>query len=227
MTMIDITIHDDLAQIIPKLRLGCIQCEVHIAPSDEKIFSLSKSIVADVRSELSIETVSQKPTILSTKEAYRALGKDPSRYRPSAEALTRRVVNGKDLYQVNNIVDLLNLVSLESGFSIGGYDAEKIEGAITFGIGKENEPYQAIGRGDLNIAYLPLFRDEIGAFGSPTSDSLRTMVTDKTAVFLMIIIDFDHHENLQKSMDRSIDLLKIYGNATGFENKIVDTKAKT
>ena len=211
----------ELSNKIPSIRLGCIQCSVSIKESDSKISTLSDTIIEAVKSELTIETISQKPTIQATKEAYRTLGKDPSRYRPSAEALTRRVINGKGLYQVNNVVDLLNLVSLESGFSIGGYDADKIDGDITFGVGKENEPYHAIGRGELNIAFLPLFRDKSGAFGSPTSDSLRTMVTLDTTSFLMILIDFNGDESLEKSMDRSIALLEKYGNATDFESWIV------
>ncbi len=219
--MTEISIQKELYEKIPNIRLGCIQCSVSVAPGDEKIISLSNTIIENVTSVLTVETISQKSTIKSTKEAYRALGKDPSRYRPSAEALTRRVVNGKDLYQVNNIVDLLNLVSLESGFSIGGYDAEKIDGAISFGVGKENEPYQAIGRGELNIENLPLFRDESGAFGSPTSDSLRTMVTDSTSIFLMILIDFNGDKFLEKSMDRSIEFLNNYSGAHSFETKIV------
>jgi DNA/RNA-binding domain of Phe-tRNA-synthetase-like protein len=149
------------------------------------------------------------------------LGKDPSRYRPSAEALTRRVVNGKGLYWINNVVDLLYLVSLESGFSIGGYDAEKIEGDVWFGIGKEDEPYQAIGRGQLNIADLPLFRDNLGAFGSPTSDSLRTMVTAETTEFLMIIIDFSGRQDLDTAEHRAIELFEKFGAGTVLDSKQV------
>jgi DNA/RNA-binding domain of Phe-tRNA-synthetase-like protein len=189
--------------------------------SDKKIIAMSEEIIEKVQSELTVETIRQKPTIKSTKEAYRKLGKDPSRYRPSAEALTRRIVKGKGLYNVNNVVDLLNLVSLESGFSIGGYDASKIEGPIEFGIGMPEEPYQAIGRGELNIENLPLFRDRSGAFGSPTSDSTRTMVTDTTSTFLMIILDFQHHKDLEDSMSRSVELLEQYGKATSFETKII------
>lgn len=206
---------------IPSIRLGCIQCQVSIVPSDAKIFKFSKEIVSQIQSELTVETISQKPTIKSTKEAYRLLGKDPSRYRPSAEALTRRIVNGKDLYHVNNVVDLLNLVSLESGFSIGGYDSDKIDGAIEFGIGKTNEPYQAIGRGELNIENLPLFRDELGAFGSPTSDSTRTMVTDQTTTFLMVIIDFKNDNNFKLSMNNAVEYLKKYAHVSRVETKIV------
>jgi len=219
--MKQISFQKELLEKIPSIRLGCIWCDVEILPGDDKIRELSKEIISQIRSELAVETISQKPTIKSSKEAYRKLGKDPSRYRPSAEALTRRIVKGKDLYNVNNVVDLLNLVSLESGFSIGGYDADKIDGSVEFGIGRTDEPYQAIGRGKLNIENLPLFRDDAGAFGSPTSDSIRTMVTDKTTSFLMIIIDFKNHGDLMHFVERSVALMKGYASATSFETKLV------
>ena len=209
----------ELLEKIPSIKLGCILCDVKIEVSDKHISSLSKSIIARVQSELTLNTISIIPTIKSTKEAYRKLGKDPSRYRPSAEALTRRIVKGNGLYNVNNVVDLLNLISLESGFSIGGYDAEKIIGPIEFGIGRPDEPYEAIGRGELNIENIPLFRDATGAFGSPTSDSVRTMVTDRTTSFLMIIIAFDSHEILDRYVEKSVDLLGKYALGTSFETK--------
>lgn len=215
-----ISFQKELIEKIPSIRLGCIQCNVEVLKSDYRIKELSKEVITQIQSELTVETISQKPTIKSTKEAYRKLGKDPSRYRPSAEALTRRIVKGKDLYNVNNVVDLLNLVSLKSGFSIGGYDVDKIDGPIEFGIGRSEEPYQAIGRGELNIENLPLFRDAFGAFGSPTSDSIRTMVTNQTTSFLMIIIDFDNHVNLMHFEERSMELLQKYASAALFETKI-------
>lgn len=218
-----ISFQKELLEKIPSIRLGCIQCQVNVEASGEKIIALSDEIIAKVQSELTIEKISQKPTIKSTKEAYRKLGKDPSRYRPSAEALTRRVVNGKGLYHVNNMVDLLNLVSLESGLSIGGYDADKIMGSIEFGIGRPNETYVAIGRGNLNIDNLPLFRDATGAFGSPTSDSVRTMVTEQTSSFLMILIDFDTHEILEISIEIAVGLLQKYASVQSIETSVITT----
>ena len=219
--MKQISFQKKLLESCPEIQLGCIQCQVKIQPGDERIQQLSNEIIAKVQSELTVDTISQKPTIKSTKEAYRKLGKDPSRYRPSAEALTRRIVKGKGLYNVNNVVDLLNLVSLESGFSIGGYDTDKIDGPIEFGIGKPEEPFQAIGRGKLNIENLPLFRDASGAFGSPTSDSTRTMVTNQTTSFLMILIDFHNHEKLMHFVEKSVELLEKYASAIASEIKIV------
>jgi DNA/RNA-binding domain of Phe-tRNA-synthetase-like protein len=196
----NITIAEALKDLFPKLRLGCIWMDVSINQSDDRIYALSDKIIAKIQEEITIDQVSQRTMIRPTKEAYRKLGKDPSRYRPSAEALTRRILKGKDLLWINNIVDILNLISLDSGYSIGGYDADKISGDVEFGIGKVDEPYEAIGRGTFNIENLPVFRDEQGAFGSPTSDSLRTMVTDSTANFLMIIIDFLGDDQLKKTV---------------------------
>ncbi|MCG8310424.1 MAG: hypothetical protein MI975_23735 [Cytophagales bacterium] len=216
-----ISVQQHLLDIIPEIRLGSISYEVTVVPSDASIVSFSETVIQQIQSDLILENVRERAAIKATKNAYRILGKDPSRYRPSAEALARRIVHGKGLYLINNIVDILNLISLESGFSIGGYDADKIEGGIEFGVGKENEPYDAIGRGALNIENLPVFRDELGAFGSPTSDSLRTMVTYKTSRFLMIIIDFCRHENLEQTVERSIELYEKYTNAKNIQVEMI------
>ena len=162
-----------------------------------------------------------QPAIRASRTAYRLCGKDPARYRLSSEALMRRVVKGHQLYRINNVVDLLNLVSLKSGFSIGGYDAEKISGSAIFDIGTKNEPYEAIGRGELNIEFLPVFRDDISPFGSPTSDSVRTSVTNDTKRFLMIIIGFSGEICMVETLDLSVSLLKKYANADNIETVIV------
>jgi DNA/RNA-binding domain of Phe-tRNA-synthetase-like protein len=118
------------------------------------------------------------------------------------------------------VVDLLNLVSISSGFSIGGYDSDKIEGDVVFGIGETNEPYQGIGRGELNIEGMPVFRDLKGAFGTPTSDSVRTSVSLETQRFLMIIIDYANSGDLGEATKHAINLLEKYANATNLENKL-------
>ena len=180
---------------------------------------INKKIIT-IAAELKVEQISQMPAVAASRKAYKACGKDPARYRLSAEALLRRVIKRKELYQVNNVVDLLNLVSIASGFSIGGYDADKIKGKITFGIGEKDEPYEGIGRGELNIEFLPVFRDEKGAFGSPTSDSIRTAVSEKTKRFLMVIIDFGDGK-LQQATEHAVLLLKKYASAKNFEIKTV------
>jgi len=216
-----ISLHKSLVNALPETRLCCIQCDVQIHTGHDNLNREISSITKDIQTRYSVEDISQIPTIKETKDAYRVLGKDPSRYRPSAEALTRRVVQGKGLYRINNVVDHLNLVSLQSGFSIGGYDQDKIAGNIQFGIGEKDEPYEAIGRGSLNIENLALFRDDQGAFGSPTSDSLRTMVTDQTNRFLMIIIDFRNNRMLEDARELSIDYLERFADAINIHMDII------
>lgn len=205
-----ISISAVLKERCPRLRLGCIEAEVKVADSGDALLREIRERLENIQQSLLVEQISKLPAIEASRRGYRACGKDPARYRLSAEALLRRVVSGKGLYQINNVVDQLNLVSATSGFSIGGYDAEKIEGEICFGIGKEDEPYEGIGRGELNIENLPVFRDARGAFGTPTSDSSRTEVSLETRRFLMILIDFESIDELENAKMMAVHLLKTH-----------------
>lgn len=219
--MIPISIFSEVKLKCPQLQLGCIQCNLIVTNEYPLLLELIQKELTNLQNQFSVEEISKIPSIQSSRIGYKSLGKDPARYRLSAEALLRRVVKGKGLYQVNNVVDLLNLTSVKSGFSIGGYDVEKIDGEVQLSIGKANEPYEAIGRGNLNIEFLPTFRDQKGAFGSPTSDSVRTMVTPKTQQFLMPIFNFGGHENLEKVMNDAISLLEKYAAGSSFETAII------
>ncbi len=181
--MPEITVSDELCTKVPALKLSCIECEVVLQSKNEELWNLVETKVAELAGKFQVDEISSIPAIAASRKAYKACGKDPARYRLSAEALLRRVVNRGEIYQINNVVDALNLVSISTGFSIGGYDAEKIKGDVVFGIGREGEPYTGIGRGELNIEGMPVFRDATGAFGTPTSDSERTSVTRKQNVF--------------------------------------------
>ncbi len=203
-----INIQPIIKEKCPNLKLGILKTHVHVQNSNESLWAIIDQKLEERQAELELDVVSKLPTIQSTRKAYKALGKKPGRYRPSAEALTRRILQGKGLYKVNNVVDCLNLISVCSGYSIGGYDLQNIEGQIQLGRGEEKEPYEAIGRGELNIAGLPVLRDNTGAFGSPTSDSSRTMVTEKTTQFLMIFFNFGNHDNLDFWLNESKELLE-------------------
>lgn len=204
------TISPDLKSRCPRLRLGCIEADVEVAESSEALLSEINFRIEQLRHALMIEDISKIPAIDASRKAYKTCGKDPARYRLSAEALLRRVVSGKGLYEISNVVDQLNLVSITSGFSIGGYDANQIQGDISFGIGRTDEPYSGIGKGELNIENLPVFRDELGAFGTPTSDSQRTEVHNQTNRFLMILIDFGGDDQLNEAVQLSASLLNKY-----------------
>ena len=220
--MQEIVISKELKLRCPNLRLGCISTDVCITESPEALLAAMDKKIKQLGETLNIESISKIPTIAASRKGYKACGKDPARYRLSAEALLRRVVSGKGLYQINNVVDQLNLVSISTGFSIGGYDADQIIGNVVFGIGNSNEPYSGIGRGELNIEFIPVFRDENGAFGTPTSDSSRTEVTDRTRNFLMVIIDFDSSNLLPEAMQLAAKYLTEYCSATNLLQQIIE-----
>ncbi|MBN1821765.1 MAG: hypothetical protein JW833_13680 [Prolixibacteraceae bacterium] len=216
-----ITISEELKSKVSEVELHVIECNVEVMENNHDLWNVIEKEILQIRKKLSIEEISQIPEIQSSRKAYKACGKDPARYRLSSEALLRRVVKGSDLYRINNVVDQLNLVSITTGYSIGGYDADKINGSVEFGIGKADEPYTGIGRGELNIEGLPVFRDSIGAFGTPTSDSERTMVTGNTKKFMMVIIGYGANERLEEATEMAVSLLKQFATASGIEVKVI------
>ncbi len=212
--MQNIYISNILSKKVPGIQLSCIECDVKLEEKNELLWNEIQQKITELSSALKVEDISKIPTISSSRKAYKACGKYPARYRLSAEALLRRVIKRNEIYQINNVVDLLNRVSISTGFSIGGYDADKIEGDIIFGVGEKDEPYNGIGRGRLNIEFLPVFSDIKGAFGTPTSDSERTSVSLQTKRFLMIIIDFGTPAQLDNATNMAIELLLKYANAS-------------
>jgi len=217
--MQNILIAEELKTRVPDLKLACIGCDVKLQRKNDGLWDVVEQKVIELTGKLKIEDISIIPAIAASRKAYKACGKDPARYRLSAEALLRRVVNRNEIYQINNVVDALNLVSISTGYSIGGYDADKIIGDVIFGIGMAGEPYTGIGRGELNIEGMPVFRDAKGAFGTPTSDSERTSVSLETTRFLMIIIDYASSAQLSEAIVFAKELLEKYAQATNFELK--------
>lgn len=220
--MLNISISPELKNRVPGIRLCCILAPVQVAETPPALWSAISDKCRELNENLRTEDISSMPAIRSSRQAYKATGKDPARYRLSAEALIRRAVKDKELYRINNVVDLLNLVSLSTGFSIGGYDADTIQGAVEMGIGQPDEPYTGIGRGVLNIEGLPVFRDGLGAFGTPTSDSERTSVTDKTTRFLMVIIGFGAEPHIDEAGTLAVGLLEQFATTGEIEIKIIE-----
>jgi len=202
------------------MALGCMECNVVIKSENESLWKKIEETCLAIQSDLKVEEICETPAISSTRKAYRAFGKDPARYRPSAEALMRRVVKGYGLYRVNNVVDIVNLVSLVTGFSIGGYDFEKIQTPVFLSVGKNNDIYEGIGRGELNIEGLPVLRDRMGAFGSPTSDSNRTYVDNETRKFLMVVFGFGDVKSIPATIHYAEELLLEFAYANEINNFI-------
>ena len=179
---------DIIKEKAPDYRLIAVEADVKSLPTDDELWREITSFAESYRACHEMAEVNKRPGIAGTREAYKAFGKEPNRYRPSTEALCRRFVKGLDLYRTLALIDLVNLLSVACGHSIGGFDADKISGdTLILGVGQEGEPYQAIGRGPLNIACLPVWRDSVGGIGTHTSDNERTKITADTRRILLTI----------------------------------------
>ena len=219
----NISVSNELKSRCPEFKGAAVEAWVTNTPYNEGLWQEINSFTEELRAESDVDACKEQYAIAATRIAYRRCGKDPSRYRPSAEALRRRLLRGMQLYQIDTLVDIINLVSLRSGFSIGGFDADKIQGKqLVLGIGREGEPYEGIGRGVLNIEGLPVYRDAIGGIGTPTSDHERTKMDLGTIHLLAIINGYSGEQGLQEAAEFTLDLLRKYasmteGNVTYFD----------
>lgn len=210
----EITIEDIVREIVPGLRIAVVEADVKNSETSDELWALIERAASDVAMVTELADVNKRPAIRATREAYKAFGKEPNRYRPSAEALSRRVVKGMGLYRINTLVDLINLVSLQSGYSIGGFDIDSIDGeSLSLGVGLEGEPFEAIGRGQLNIAGLPVYRDSTGGIGTPTSDHERTKLTMETSRLLMCINIYGEEMPVDETLGLVTDLLERFASA--------------
>lgn len=200
-----VTISTAIAAAAPALTVYVFETAVKNPPTSDALWQALADEAARFAS-MPIDRIRHRPAIAATREAYKALGKEPNRYRPSAEALMRRVVTGKELYRTTAIVDLINLASISTGHSIGAFDADKIEGdCLELGVGAPGEPYEAIGRGQLNIEGLPVFRDAIGGIGTPTSDNARTCLSESTT---RLLVTLNCYGTCETGNDKAVELIK-------------------
>ncbi|HKV61347.1 MAG TPA: phenylalanine--tRNA ligase beta subunit-related protein [Candidatus Acidoferrum sp.] len=191
----------------PRTALACVTARLQPGPSPVTLLGEMNHRELEIQELPFPRGVLESPQVETVRKAYKALGKDPARYRGSAEALLRRIVAGKGFPQINAVVDVINLVSVESRLPIGLYDLGHVTGEIVFRAGKAGETYKGIGKYDLNLEGLPLFADNAGPHGSATSDSERTMVTAETKEILAVIISFGGAEGLERWAQRVSALL--------------------
>ena len=215
-----IEIEQEIKDACPDMKIGLIRADVVNSETSDELWTEIEEASRRIRESYELSWINKRPAIVANRNLYKRMGKDPNRYRVSSEALCRRVVKGMDLYRINTLVDLINLVSMCSGYSIGGFDADKIVGdMVTLGVGRHDEKFEGIGRGLLNVEGLPLYRDAVGGIGSPTSDEDRTKITMSTVRLQMQINAFGEEMPLADTIDWSVSLLEKYASA---ENVQID-----
>lgn len=225
---IHVSISDEVQEVCPDLHVLVIACDVKNTISDEQLWKEITDEEITVHASMKLEEINKWQPVFATRQAYKRLGKDPNRYRPSAEALRRRILRELPLYKVDTLVDLINLLSIRSGYSIGGFDASKIVGnELVLGVGREGENYQGIGRGDLNIAGLPVYRDAQGGIGTPTSDEERTKINLDTSRLLMIINGYSGEDGLEAAGRYGVDLLRRYVSAINIQAELISGGKRT
>ena len=192
----EIIVSKEIETVCPTFVGACVEAQVVNTPYCQELWDEIHEWGEKYKATLTTESLKEMSGIAATRKVYRACGKDPSRYRPASEALIRRMLQGKALYQIDTLVDLVNLASIVYCYSIGGFDADKFEGnTLTLGVGKAGEPYEGIGRGTINIEGLPVYRDQIGGVGTPTSDNERTKMELKTTHLVVLINGYDGNED--------------------------------
>lgn len=213
-----VSIDAKLKELYPDIQLGCIVYDADVKERNDELWKKIDGEVAPSLIKLMEQTpVTEVENISWSRKAYKALGKDPGRYRVSSEALYRRIKQGKGLYKINTVVDVNNLISLKTGFSVGSYDLDKVKGDIKLCHGQDEASYKGIGKDMINIANLPVLCDDEGPFGSPTSDSTKAMIGLETKRIITILYNFSPNADMASVLKSSADYLKEYADAQNIE----------
>jgi len=216
--MKQLSIEPAILEAAPNYHMIVVACSLVNTAFDERLWKEINAEIECFRRRYVVEDINKLPGIYEMRQLYKKLRKDPNRYRPAAEALCRRVLKDKALYRINTLVDAINLISIHTGFSIGGFDYDKIVGDhVRLGVGGLGEKYEGIGRGLLNIDGLPVYRDGQGGIGTPTSDEERTKIDMDTRKLLMIINSADGVEGLEESLELTSRIFSDYLEAKEME----------
>lgn len=218
--MKSIKIDEELLNICPTIQLGCIQYTANVEKGSKELWMEISDVIKDIEVNMTLDDISKEKNISDSRALYKKIGKDPYRYRISSEALIRRILQGKGLYKINNVVDANNLISIISKLSVGSYDIDRLGEELTFRIGKKGESYKGIGKDIINTENLPVFSDEFGAYGSPTSDSEKAMINNYSKNILTVLIAFSDDASLEHHMEKAVEILERYVRAKNIETCI-------
>lgn len=216
-----IKVDNRILEVCPAMRVGVVAATVVNSDTGDDLWAELEQAASDIAANYQLLEINKRPAIAAARKLYKAFGKDPGRYRVASEALCRRIIRGLGLYRTTTLIDLVNLVSIKSGYPIGGFDADKIVGdTLTLGIGEPGEQYNGIGRGALNIEGMPVYRDDLGAMATPTSDEERIKFTPATRHIQLNINAFDTEMPLEQTIDWTVGLLRKYASATDIQSQI-------
>lgn len=221
--MINVAFSEEFTTLAPDYRMLQIEAEVEGGDTPAALTDEITRFAESMQQVMEIADINRRPGIAATRAAYKRFGKDPNRYRPSQEQMSRRILKQLGLYVVNNLADAGNLLSLKCGCSLGVFDRDRIEGdTITLGRGRHEEPYTGIGRGELNIENLPVIRDAAGGIGTPTSDNIRTAVDLSTRRILITVNIYGDADMTDAEIDAEARrLLSAYCSASDITSRIV------
>ena len=220
--MIQVKIDPRILEACPETRIGLVRATVVNEPTCDELWAESEAAAEKVKQSYELLEINQRPAIAATRRLYKALGKDPSRYRVASEALCRRIIRGLGIYRLTTLIDVVNLVSIKSGYPISGLDADHIEGdTLTMSVGTADDVYNGIGRGLLNIEGMPVYRDAAGPIATPTSDEERTKFTEQTVTAQININAFAPEMPVEEAVEWMAALLKKYAHATDVETDVL------
>ena len=220
--MIQVKIDPRILEACPETRIGLVRATVVNEPTCDELWAEIEAAAEKVKQSYELLEINQRPAIAATRRLYKALGKDPSRYRVASEALCRRIIRGLGIYRLTTLIDVVNLVSIKSGYPISGLDADHIEGdTLTMSVGTADAVYNGIGRGLLNIAGMPVYRDAAGPIATPTSDEERTKFTEQTVTAQININAFAPEMPVEEAVEWMAALLKKYAHATDVETDVL------
>jgi len=192
------------AELQGRVRLGVLTLEgVTVRDGDEALQAEIERYGRQLRAENEGARSAEVPGAADARTLYKELGLDPTKTRPSSEALLRRVLKGEPLYRINTLVDALNLCSLRAQLPFGLYDLAQVAGPVVLRRGLAGESYEGIRKAAVNVDGRPTLADAQGAFGNPTSDSARTMVRPETREALVTVYAPAHYATTR--LDRVLD----------------------
>ena len=207
-----------IVETCPDMKIGLVRAKVVNTPTSDELWAELEHAAEGIKQQYELLAINSRPAVAATRKLYRHLGKDPNRYRVASEALCRRVIRGLGLYRLTTLVDLINLVSMVSGYAISGLDADRLVGdTLYLGVGAEGEPYEGIGRGQLNIQGIPVYRDAVGGVATPTSDEERTKISLSTCHLQMQINCFAEEMPLVDTVQWTVSLLEKYAEGCNFD----------